>query len=246
MGVLIVIFIIGVLLSLNILQNKKIKNLLVLTMIFCLLVGCNSTDNKSSVETSSSKVYSTSKTEELSDTENEEYDNSEKGNDDEKLVSKNNEEISENNDSDNQTNNHYENNSDNNSNEYEDSSSEHIGETVYIANGNSYYHKISNCKYLEGAKTKKVVLSSDIDKYECNCFTNPVEYKSYSGHHSTKHHTNKHNSNKKSSSGQKVYVANGNSYYHKSSNCKFIKGANVRKVDIGDVEGKHPCNCIKY
>lgn len=241
MRFLIVIFIIGVLLSLNILKNKKIKNLFVLMITFCLLVGCNSTDNKSSVETGSSKVYSTSKTEELSDTENEEYDNSEKGNDDEKLVSKNNEEISEKNDSDNQTNNHYENNSDNQSDEHEDSSSEHIDETVYIANGNSYYHKISNCKYLEGAKTKKVVLSSDIDKYECNCFTNPVEYKSYSGHHSKNH-----NSNKKSSSGQKVYVANGNSYYHKSSSCKFIKGTNIRKVDINDVRGKHPCNCIKY
>lgn len=239
MRFLIVIFIIGVLLSLNILKNKKMKNLLVLTITFCLLVGCNSTDNKSSVETSSSKVYSTSKAEELSDKENEKYDESEKSNEDEKLVEENNEGINENNDSDNQTSHHYESNSDNY--EHEDSSSEHIGETVYIANGNSYYHKISNCKYLEGAKTKKIVLSSDIDKYECNCFTNPVEYKSYNRHHSKNHH-----SNKKSSSGQKVYVASGNSYYHKSSSCKFIKGANIRKVSISDVGGKHPCNCIKY
>ena len=78
-------------------------------------------------------------------------------------------------------------------------------------------------------------------KYECNCFTNPVEYNPNSGHHSKKHH-----SSKKHSSGQKVYIAKGNSYYHKSANCKFINGADVSKVDISDVGGKYPCNCMKY
>lgn len=234
MKFLAIVFIIGILASLSILKNKKIKNLFVLTIVFSLLVGCNLAD-KSSVDTSSNYIISSN--EKLSDEKeiNEESGDLEES-DSEDLNSEDNAEtISKG--SNNQESYDYENDSDNN----EDSSAEYIGETVYIADGNSYYHKISNCKYLEGAKTEKIVLTSDINKYECNCFTNPVEYKSSSNHHSKKH-----NSSKKHSSGQTVYIANGNSYYHKSSSCKFIKGADVKEVDINNVGSKHPCNCIKY
>ncbi|MEG0873607.1 MAG: hypothetical protein RR942_08875 [Romboutsia sp.] len=42
---------------------------------------------------------------------------------------------------------------------------EHIGDSVYVANENSYYHDISNCKYLEGANTSYITLTSDVRKF---------------------------------------------------------------------------------
>ena len=208
MKFLVFIFFVGILISLNLLKNKKIKILCVLTIGFLLLVGCSSSSSESMIDKVSSEEETISSTYESSDEE-------------ETLE---NVQIT---DETSQTNSNY---------EY-DCEDPHIGESVYIANGNSYYHKISNCKYLEGATTKKVVLSADMGKYECNCFTNPVEYKGYSNnHHSSTQHIN----------GQKVYIAKGNSYYHKSASCKFIQGADVSCVGIDDVSGKYPCNCIKY
>ena len=118
------------------------------------------------------------------------------------------------------------------------SSNKHIGKSVYIANGNSYYHAISNCKYLEGAKTSLVTLTSSMRKYECNCWTNPVVYKKPSSSSSS--------SGSSSSGGRTVYIASGNSYYHSSSSCKFLRGASVKAVGINNVGGKHACNCVKY
>ena len=116
------------------------------------------------------------------------------------------------------------------------STNKHIGKKVYIANGNSYYHAISNCKYLEGAKTSLVTLTSSMRKYECNCWTNPVVYKP----------STSSSSGSSNSGGRTVYIASGNSYYHKSSSCKFIRGASVKAVGINNVGGKYACNCIKY
>ena len=126
-----------------------------------------------------------------------------------------------------------------NSNNNSSSSNEHIGKSVYIANGNSYYHAISNCKYLEGAKTSLVTLTSDMRKFECNCWTNPVIYKPSSSSSSS-------SSGSSSSGGRTVYIASGNSYYHSSSSCKFLRGASVTAVGINNVGGKQACNCIKY
>lgn len=111
----------------------------------------------------------------------------------------------------------------------------HIGKGVYVANGNSYYHAISNCKYLEGAPTSYVTLTSSMNKHECNCWTNPIVYKPSSSSSSS-------NNN---SGGRTVYVAKGNSYYHASKSCKFISGASVSAIGINNVGGKHPCNCAK-
>lgn len=116
------------------------------------------------------------------------------------------------------------------------STNKHIGKKVYIANGNSYYHAISNCRYLEGAKTSLVTLTSSMRKYECNCWTNPVVYKP----------STSSSSGSSNSGGRIVYIASGNSYYHKSSSCKFIRGASVKAVSINNVGGKYACNCIKY
>ena len=116
------------------------------------------------------------------------------------------------------------------------SANKHIGKKVYIANGNSYYHAISNCRYLEGAKTSLVTLTSSMRKYECNCWTNPVVYKP----------STSSSSGSSNSGGRIVYIASGNSYYHKSSSCKFIRGASVKAVSINNVGGKHACNCMKY
>ncbi len=118
------------------------------------------------------------------------------------------------------------------------SSNRHIGKSVYVSNGNSYYHAISNCKYLEGAKTSLVTLTSDMRKYECNCWTNPVVYKKPSSSSSSSGSSN--------SSGRTVYIASGNSYYHNSPSCKFLRGASVKAVGINNVGGKHACNCVKY
>lgn len=127
----------------------------------------------------------------------------------------------------------YSNDSNNNNN----SSNRRIGKSVYVSNGNSYYHAISNCKYLEGAKTSLVTLTSSMRKYECNCWTNPVVYQKSSSNYS---------GGSSSSGGRTVYIASGNSYYHKSSSCKFLRGASARPVGINNVGGKHACNCIKY
>ncbi|MCU9816099.1 hypothetical protein [Paraclostridium sp. AKS73] len=129
----------------------------------------------------------------------------------------------------------------NNSSNYDKGDNEHIGEYVYITNGNSYYHTIPNCKYLEGASTSYVKLTSDMRKFECNCWENPVEYNPPSSS------SNEGSSNEtSSSSGKTVYIAKGNSYYHNSSSCKFLNGASAYGVDLNDVGGKHACNCVKY
>lgn len=125
----------------------------------------------------------------------------------------------------------------NNHNHDNSSNDKHIGKSVYIAKGNSYYHAISNCKYLEGAKTSYVTLTYSMDKHECNCWTNPVPYKKPSSSSS---------SGSSSSGGKKVYIASGNSYYHKSPSCKFLDGASTTAVSIKNVGRKHACNCIKY
>lgn len=119
------------------------------------------------------------------------------------------------------------------------SENKHIGKNVYISNGNSYYHAISNCKYLEGAPTSVVTLTSSMRKYECNCWTNPIVYKPSSN-------SNSSTSGGSSSSGKTVYIASGNSYYHKSPSCKFLNGASASAVDLNNVGGKHACNCVKY
>ncbi|WP_434797386.1 hypothetical protein [Terrisporobacter vanillatitrophus] len=49
-----------------------------------------------------------------------------------------------------------------------------------------------------------------------------------------------------SSSGMTVYIASGNSCYHKSSSYKFLKGASAKEVSINDVGDKYACNCMKY
>lgn len=120
------------------------------------------------------------------------------------------------------------------------SSNKHIGKGVFIAAGNRYYHAISNCKYLEGASTSYVTLTYNMNKFECNCWTNPVVYKPSSSS------SNNSSSGGSSSGGKAVYIAPGNSYYHASSSCKFLRGASVQAVGINNVGGKHPCNCIKY
>ena len=109
-----------------------------------------------------------------------------------------------------------------------------------MANGNSYYHAISNCKYLEGTKTSLITLTSSMRKYEYNCWTNPVVYKKPSSSSSSS------SGGSPSSRGRTVYIASGNSYYHKSDSCKFIRGASVKAVGINNVGGKHACNCMKY
>lgn len=131
--------------------------------------------------------------------------------------------------------------SNNSGSSYDKGDNEHIGEYVYVANGNSYYHTISNCKYLEGASTSYVKLTSDMRKFECNCWENPVEYNppSSSSNEGSSSETS-------SSSGKTVYIAKGNSYYHNSSSCKFLNGASAYGVDLNDVGGKHACNCVKY
>ena len=176
----------------------------------------------------------------------ESYDTSEdeQSNDEQSSLSSNNDtntsESSSNDSSNNDTN--TETSSSNNSgSSYDKGDDEHIGEYVYVANGNSYYHTISNCKYLEGASTSYVKLTSDMRKFECNCWENPVEYNSPSSS------SNEVNSNEtSSSSGKTVYIAKGNSYYHNSSSCKFLNGASAYGVDLNDVGGKHACNCVKY
>ena len=116
-------------------------------------------------------------------------------------------------------------------------SNKHIGKRVYVANGNNYYHAISNCSYLEGAPTYIVTLTSDMRKYECNCWTNPIVYKKPAQNY---------NSGSANSGGQLVYIASGNRYYHKNANCKHLGGASVQAVGINNVGGKYPCNCVKY
>ena len=116
-------------------------------------------------------------------------------------------------------------------------SNKHIGKRVYVANGNNYYHAISNCSYLEGAPTYIVTLTSDMRKYECNCWTNPRVYKKPAQNY---------NSGSANSGGQLVYIASGNRYYHKNDNCKHLGGASVQAVGINNVGGKYPCNCVKY
>ncbi|MBN9646963.1 hypothetical protein J0L31_08165 [Terrisporobacter glycolicus] len=76
-------------------------------------------------------------------------------------------------------------------------------------------------------------------KYECNYWTNPVVYKPSSSFSSS-------SSGSSSSGGRTVYIASGNSYYHKSSSYKFLRGASARAVGINNVGRKYACNCMKY
>lgn len=210
---------------------KKVRYLLFFIVMFSLLVGCSSSGENVDISYSSDTEVSyidSSAEDELSEIEEE--DNSyeeneyyeEENNDSGFVENEKDKSYDEDNDYDEDT--HH---------------SEHYGEKVYIAKGNSYYHKISNCKYLEGADTTKVTLDSSLNKYECNCFENPVVYKPKTHHtESESHHSG--------SSGNYVYIASGNSYYHKSSDCKFLDGASTKKVSLSNVGGKHPCNCIKY
>ncbi|XZJ99433.1 hypothetical protein ACSXBY_08875 [Clostridium perfringens] len=41
------------------------------------------------------------------------------------------------------------------------------------------------------------------------------------------------------------YVASGNSYVHKTPDCKFIRGKATSRVSVSD-SGKHTCNCWRY
>ena len=59
------------------------------------------------------------------------------------------------------------NNNNNSSNKNE--SNRYIGKSVYISNGNSYYHAISSCKFLQGASAKAVDLNNVGGKHACNC-----------------------------------------------------------------------------
>lgn len=123
----------------------------------------------------------------------------------------------------------------------EENKSESIGKQVYVAEGNSYYHAIPNCQYLEGAETKLVTLTNDTDKYECNCCTNPVEYDP-----SSKTSYDKNAENSEPTKGRIVYITDGNSYYHSSPSCKFLGGSHARAVGINEVGEKYPCNCVEY
>lgn len=63
------------------------------------------------------------------------------------------------------------------------------------------------------------------------------------------HHSSYKNNNNSSSTGTgNYYIAKGNSYYHNSSDCKFLEGADTEKVSKSEAisRGKHMCNCIKY
>lgn len=44
------------------------------------------------------------------------------------------------------------------------------GTSVYIADGNKYYHKTSSCKFIKGLSTHKVKLEDYPNKYQCNCW----------------------------------------------------------------------------
>lgn len=213
------------------------------------LIGCSKEEStiSSQLEDTNLELGESNDNETEKDyTSYESYDTSEdeQSNDEQSSLSSNNDtntsESSSNDSSNNDTN--TETSSSNNSgSSYDKGDDEHIGEYVYVANGNSYYHTISNCKYLEGASTSYVKLTSDMRKFECNCWENPVEYNSPSSS------SNEVNSNEtSSSSGKTVYIAKGNSYYHNSSSCKFLNGASAYGVDLNDVGGKHACNCVKY
>ena len=41
------------------------------------------------------------------------------------------------------------------------------------------------------------------------------------------------------------YIAEGNSYIHKTANCKFIREKNAQRVSTSS-SGKHACNCWRY
>jgi predicted RNase H-like nuclease (RuvC/YqgF family) len=65
-----------------------------------------------------------------------------------------------------------------------------------------------------------------------------------------KYGTNRYQSNNenKTTGYGNYFIARGNSYYHKSSSCKFLEGAETERVteDQAISRGKHQCNCIKY
>lgn len=122
----------------------------------------------------------------------------------------------------------------------EEKKSKNIGKKVYIAQGNSYYHAIPNCQYLEGAETKLVTFTKDMDKYECNCCTNPIEYDP-----SSKKSYENNIEKSEPTKGRIVYITDGNSYYHSSPSCKFLDGAHARAVGINEVGEKYPCNCVE-
>lgn len=226
--------------------RKKVLTLVV-AVLSIGLIGCSKEESATSsqLEDTNLELAESNDNETEKDyTSYESYDNSEdeQSTDEQSSLSSNNDKnttLSSSNDSSN--NDTDTSSSSNNSSNYDKGDNEHIGEYVYITNGNSYYHTISNCKYLEGESTSYVKLTSDMRKFECNCWENPVEYNPPSSS------SNEGSSNEaSSSSGKTVYIAKGNSYYHNSSSCKFLNGASAYGVDLNDVGGKHACNCVKY
>lgn len=207
-----------------------------------VLIGCSNVDStKVSIDDNSTQGQIETNVDSTQSSDGEElnkYSNIE-DKDNVELEETNNNQSSSHNSNDTNTESSYSNNR--GSRHENDENSKHIGEGVYIANGNSYYHAISNCKYLEGASTSYVTLTSDMRKFECNCWKNPIEYEPPVS--SSNESSSKENS---ASSGQTVYIANGNSYYHSSPNCKFLNGASAHGVDLNNVGGKHACNCVKY
>lgn len=213
---------------------RKRVLILVLAVLSIGLIGCSKAEStiSSQLEDTNLELGESNDNETEKDyTSYESYDTSEdeQSNDEQSSLSSNNDT------------NTSESSSNNSGSSYDKGDNEHIGEYVYVANGNSYYHTISNCKYLEGASTSYVKLTSDMRKFECNCWENPVEYNppSSSSNEGSSSETS-------SSSGKTVYIAKGNSYYHNSSSCKFLNGASAYGVDLNDVGGKHACNCVKY
>lgn len=213
---------------------RKRVLILVLAVLSIGLIGCSKEEStiSSQLEDTNLELGESNDNETEKDyTSYESYDTSEdeQSNDEQSSLSSNNDT------------NTSESSSNNSGSSYDKGDNEHIGEYVYVANGNSYYHTISNCKYLEGASTSYVKLTSDMRKFECNCWENPVEYNppSSSSNEGSSSETS-------SSSGKTVYIAEGNRYYHNSSSCKFLNGASAYGVDLNDVGGKHACNCVKY
>ncbi|GAA0101377.1 hypothetical protein UT300012_20920 [Paraclostridium bifermentans] len=213
---------------------RKRVLILVLAVLSIGLIGCSKEEStiSSQLEDTNLELGESNDNETEKDyTSYESYDTSEdeQSNDEQSSLSSNNDT------------NTSESSSNNSGSSYDKGDNEHIGEYVYVANGNSYYHTISNCKYLEGASTSYVKLTSDMRKFECNCWENPVEYNppSSSSNEGSSSETS-------SSSGKTVYIAKGNRYYHNSSSCKFLNGASAYGVDLNDVGGKHACNCVKY
>ena len=127
-------------------------------------------------------------------------------------------------------------------NEYKEKYPNDLAEEIETAKEevNEYYSKAMKLEHeLKEAKA---------EKQESQLASS--NYSSSSSGSSSQGSYNYSQSNNNSSSnrhiGKSVYIANGNSYYHKSPSCKFLRGASVKAVGINNVGGKHACNCVKY